>query len=272
MNKFISVDDIQFERSARAPIYQSQPLKVASFQDARPLSLWLPQAYFERSEPFPLALFFDGQNLFEDEGTLGGGWHLHRVLARREEQGLPVPVVLGLHHGQARDEELSPFPTLPGTRGQGAELMQWVHERLFPRLKSALRLDLTPLKTLVGGSSLGGLLALYSLFHYPRHYGKALAMSPALWPDRFAILQDLMMAKPLSGAQLYLDHGKKEVGPEHKELGDIMFQQSELLANLMECLGLEAGRTLMWHPDPEGEHNEKSWSRRLPQALEFLYD
>ena len=53
--------------------------------------------------------------------------------------------------------------------------------------------------------------------------------------------------------KVYLDHGKKE-GDEM--FGSILFNQSQLLADLLEILGLAPGQHLLWNPDPEGEHNE----------------
>ena len=247
-------DSLHFERVSHWPgrIYRSQPLNISGLEGERPVSLWLPPDYPAADAPaterrWPLAVFFDGQNLFGDEGTLAGGWQLHTALTARASACAAVPVVIGLHHGAQRESELSPWDPFPGVTGRAKSQLEWIKTRLLPELYRDLKLDPNPDHCLVAGSSLGGLLALYALFHQPESFGKALVMSPALWPNRFGIFQDLM-------------------------LGQILFEQTQLMADLLEVMGFEPGRRLCWNPDPEGEHNERCWSRRLPVALDFLYN
>lgn len=253
-------------------VYHSVPQSIPGIEGERPLSLWLPQGFGHPERIWPLAVFFDGQNLFGDEGTLAGGWHLHAQLAEREAAGKPVPVVLGLHHGPQRESELSPWNPFPGVEGKATAQLDWLKNQLLPQMLLDQRLDKDPDSALIAGSSLGGLAALYTLFHYPACFGKALVMSPALWPDRFAIFQDIMLAAPRADARIYLDHGQREIldaGKEH--FGKILFEQTQLMADLLDVLGFKPGERLCWNPDPEGEHNERCWSRRLPVALDFLY-
>lgn len=262
-----------FKRQKHLPglIYQSESLSIPGITGVRPLRLWLPPDYFTSEKTWPLALFFDGQNIFEDEGTLAGGWQVHRHLETRAAAGEQVPVVVGLHHGPERDAEMCVKDPYPGKQGQGQFLLDWIAETLLPGLQQKLQLSKDPAQHLVGGSSLGGQLALYTLFQLPQHFGKALVMSPALWPNRFGIFQDLLMLRPHPQAKIYLDHGQKEGPPEMQDIGDILFEQTQLMADVLDCLGFTPGKRLLWKPDPEGEHNEKSWSRRLPEALRFLY-
>lgn len=248
--------------------YRCQPLSVPGLTGERPLSLYLPPDYFKEAErPWPVAVFFDGHNLFDDEGTLAGGWHLHQAMAARQAQGLTVPVVIGIHHGEDRDGELSPWELYEGKPGYAVQLLKWFHESILPRLQQQLLLQSTNM--LIGGSSLGALTALYGILQYPSEYDKAIVMSPALWPDRFRIFEAVMGSLAWGNQRLYFDHGQKE---DHPELGDILFQQTTILVETLSILGLTREQNLFWRPDPEGEHNEKSWSRRLPEALGLMYE
>lgn len=247
-------------------IRTSQNVSIPGIAGERPLRVWAPA-----KAPKGLAVFFDGQNTFADHGTLAGGWHVHRYFEARQQAGQAVPLVIALHHGPQRDQELSPFAPFPDQPGLGALVLSWVQNTLIPALQNEFQTTFAAEDNLIGGSSLGGLLALYGLFHHATLFQRALVMSPALWPDRFAIFQDLMMCLPAENAKIYLDHGQKE-GPaeDPKQLGQILFEQSKLMADLLDVLGFVPGERLLWHADPEGEHNETAWRRRLPSALDFL--
>jgi predicted alpha/beta superfamily hydrolase len=248
--------------------YSAPPQHVPGLPEPLGLSGWLPPDYFAGEQRYPLALFLDGQNLFNPEHPQGG-WQLDQMLNQRAAKGLPVPVVVGIHHGTQREAEMSPWTTFPEQGPvHGTALLKWMSDTLLPTLHQQTRLYTGPEHTLIGGSSLGGLLALYALFHAPQHFGKALAMSPALWVGRFAIFEDLMMAKPHPAACLYLDHGEKE---GNEQLGDLLTQQHHLLRDLLDILGLTPGERLCHVIDPEGTHDEVSWRKRLPAALDFLY-
>lgn len=261
---------LRFQRLSRLPnhlCYRCQPLTVPGLEGKRPLSLYLPPDYFKEAEtPWPVAVFFDGHNLFDDVDTLAGGWRLHEAMADRHEKHLTVPVVIGIHPGVERDSELSPWPLYPGKPGYAITLMQWFHHEVLPRLQKQLLLQTQNM--LVGGSSLGALLALYTALEEPLRYDKALMMSPALWPDGFRIFEYVMGRSALSGKRLYFDHGQKE---DHPELGDILFQQTGVMVDTLALLGLKRDQEVFWRPDPDGEHNEASWSRRLPEALNLIY-
>ncbi len=248
--------------------YRCQPVDVPGLEGKRPVSLYLPPDYFKEAEVrWPVAVFFDGQNIFDDTDTLAGGWHVHEAMASRYQAGHTVPVVIGIHHGSDRDSELSPWRLYPGKKGVGKALLTWLHEELLPRLARQLLIHTCDM--LVAGSSLGGLMALYAVVHHPEYYRRALAMSPALWPDNFKIFEDLMGFFQLQHREIYLDHGGKE---DHPELGDILFQQTAMLADALTILGLAPEKEVFWRPDLEGEHNETSWRRRLPGALSLLYE
>jgi enterochelin esterase-like enzyme len=59
--------------------------------------------------PAPVLYMFDGQNLFDDEPSYAGGWHLHRSVRALGLKHRRAPVIVGIDHGgTARIEELSP--------------------------------------------------------------------------------------------------------------------------------------------------------------------
>jgi enterochelin esterase-like enzyme len=230
--------------------------------EPRLLRIYLPRGYSPDKPSFGLYMF-DGQNLFGDAPSFAGGWHLHEALERVARPGQPAPVAVGIDHGgPARLRELSPF-AVRGEPAQAHILLEWITQSLMPALEAELNLIPGPLGAVIGGSSMGGLCALWSHFHYPRAFGGALAMSPAFWIADKAIFTDLE-AQPLPPvSRIYLDAGGRE------DKGRLLPVVAAMASELAER-GYDSDR-LMWRPDARGGHNEMSWRRRLPKALRFFY-
>lgn len=239
------------------------PFAVPGFA-ARHLRIYLPRGYSPDQEGGNFALWmFDGQNIFGDEGSFSGGWHLHGAVERMARPGRQLPVIIGIDHGHAeRIRELSPFDW-EGEPGQSAAFLDWITGTLMPILGAALRLKEGAVGAVAGGSSMGGLAALWSHFHYPHAFGGALAMSPSIWLADRALFADLQKQPDPLLSRIYLDMGGRE------DKGR-MLPLAAALAEDLKNRGWDADR-LLWRPDAKGGHNEASWRRRLPKALRFLY-
>jgi predicted alpha/beta superfamily hydrolase len=231
---------------------------------ARYVRVYLPRNFRPEQEGGNFGLWmFDGQNVFDDAGSFSGGWYVHEAAERLARAGRPVPVIVGIDHGnEARVRELSPFDW-EGEPGQITLLLDWITGALMPLLSAELRLKEGPLGSVVGGSSMGGLAALWSHFHYPLAFGGALAMSPSLWLADQAIFADLEAQPDPPLSRIYLDMGARE------DKGRMLPVAAALAASLTGR-GWDGSR-LLWRPDAKGGHNEASWRRRLPKALRFLY-
>jgi enterochelin esterase-like enzyme len=228
----------------------------------RHLRIYLPRDYTPDRTWLALYLF-DGQNLFDDEGTFSGGWHVHEAVETLTRTRRPVPVVIGIDHGdEDRILELNPF-THDGVPGRLAEFAGWVTGELMPVLSEELKLVASPLGAVIGGSSMGGLAALWTHFHFPEFFGGALVMSPSFWLDNQKIFDDIAEQPDPAVSRIYLDAGARE-------------DRGRLIPIVAAMAAVLAGRgwdddKLMWRPDARGGHNEASWRRRMPKALRFLY-
>lgn len=208
-----------------------------------------------------LAIFFDGQNLFRDEGSFAGGWHAHHTLDRLAATGKKVPLLVGIHHGgNERIDELSPWRTQEGG-GRADQLLAWIVDRLLPHLQRTHGVATGPEHTLIGGSSMGGLMALYSFCKRPDVFGRVLSMSPSLWVGDGEIFREVARARLPASSRVYLDAGRRE---------GFMLHHAQQMAKLLLHKGFQIGRQLMWRPDTRGSHNERAWRRRLPKACRFL--
>jgi enterochelin esterase-like enzyme len=228
----------------------------------RSIRVYLPRGYVPAAPRFGLYLF-DGPNVFDDGASFSGGWHAHEIVEGLAKSRRPVPVVIGIDHGGSdRIRELSPF-AIEGEPGQADSFLGWITGSLMPVLTAELNLVPGPLGAVIGGSSMGGLAAFWSHFHYPQAFGGALAMSPAFWIANQAIFADIAAQPAPEVSRLYLDGGAREAR------GQVVEAVKTMAEHLTER-GYDSD-LLMWRADARGTHSEASWRRRLPKALRFMY-
>lgn len=246
-------------------LHHTKAFSIPGLKGTHPLTVYLPPDYDSSDERYPVAYMFDGQNLFGDEGSFAGGWHLHHALDARVARRRPVPIVVGIHHGgPSRMEELSPWTVRPGHPGLGDALLDWVVGPLRDMVAEDLRVLPTAEDTMIGGSSLGGLLALYGFFRHPERFGAALCMSPSLWVHQGAVFSHVARSPAYGEPKIYLDCGGREAH-------GYALEHALWMVQLLERKGFQRGQHVLWRPDARGAHNERNWRRRLPRALKFIY-
>lgn len=219
----------------------------------------------QRSEPRPLLVMFDGQNVFDDPGSFAGGWHVHEVVAHfARTRRAPAPIVVAIDHGgYARIDELAPFDD--GKRGgKLPRLIDAVVDKLIPRIEARFELAAG---YLIGGASLGGLASLYAHLMHPDVFAGALAMSPSLWFTRARVAALLHGHARPAQSRIYLDCGGRE--------GTGMWPPIDTFAQRLRNRGwtdtpARTDHRLMLRFDTRGKHNEAAWRRRFPKALRFL--
>ena len=237
------------------------PFAVPGFAP-RLIRIYLPRAYNPAEPHFGLYLL-DGQNVFDDAASFSGGWHVHEIVETLARSRRPVPVVIGIDHGgPERIHELSPF-AIEEQAGEAEAFFAWVTGRLMPVLTAELNLVPGPLGAVIGGSSMGGLAAFWSHFHYPQAFGGALVMSPSFWIAGQAIFDDIAGQPTPPVSRIYLDGGRRE------DKGRLVPILQRMVNHLVER-GYDSD-SLMWRADAKGTHSEASWRRRLPKGLRFMY-
>ena len=249
-------------------LISSGPYFVPGLPEQHRITAYLPPGYSESDRAYPLAIFFDGQNLFSDEGSFRGGWHLHHLLDERACRGAKIPLVIAIHtDGWSRTSALSPW-TEEDAPALGDRMVNWVADWLIPTIRSEVRTLPGPEYTLIGGSSLGGLLSLFAGFRRPDVFGRVLAMSPSLGisKGRHGPIYSFVEEAKHGPHRIYLDAGGKECPCGH------VLRHAEDMAIVLIDKGYQPGHSLMWYPDPAGDHDEYHWRKRLPLAVNFICD
>jgi pimeloyl-ACP methyl ester carboxylesterase len=220
----------------------------------------------------------DGQNVFGDEGSFAGGWHADLAVdgfaagetsqtrGDKLEPAIGAPVILAVDHGGTeRIAELG-APSSPKL----ATLIDLIVDRMLPAARAHAQLREGPPSAYVAGSSMGGLAALYMHFRRPEVFGGALAMSPSLWFERRAIFGFVEAQPTPHPSRVYLDAGAREGAGRLAVLTDAM---ADLLVKRGYSRSAKPSSDLrvLSLVDPHGMHTEKTWRRRLPKALRFIF-
>lgn len=227
-------------------------IPIHQLETSRRFSVLLPASYFNTDRRYPVLYMHDAQNLFDSAEAFGGvEWGVDESMASLAEEGSEAIVVAIDHGGETRISEYNPFG-----KGAGKRYLTWLLGSLKPLIDAEFRTRPEREQTFMGGSSMGGLISLYALFHAPEVVGGVLAMSPSLWVHRFAILDDARHA-PLDSVRIYLDHGTKE-------------QTARPMLVALQERGMVNGENLLFVAEKGATHTEAAWARRFPDAVRFL--
>jgi predicted alpha/beta superfamily hydrolase len=244
------------------------------FRNTRKLRIWLPPGYGSPQNGqrrYPVLYMNDGQNLFDPATSFTHvAWQVGEAANALISNGIVEPLmVVGMDNAQSeRIREYVPYRSFrpPLFRPLGGRYPEFLDEVMAFVAKS-YRVAGGAENTGLGGSSLGGLIALYTAFERPGLIGKLLAESPSLF---FANRRFLRQSRHFRDwpERVYLGIGTAESGQREKDsqfVADVLELESNMVRN-----GLDDKHLRVWVEDG-ANHSEGSWARRFPEALAFLF-
>ncbi|NUQ30282.1 MAG: alpha/beta hydrolase [Acidobacteriaceae bacterium] len=233
----------------------------------REIFVYLPPQYFEQPERrFATLYLHDGQNLIDPRTSHipGQTWRAHATVDRLAAAGqIESLILVGIFHaGVRRITEYTPSsdPELGG--GEGENYARFLVEELKPFVDSRYRTLPETERTGLGGSSLGGLISLWTGFHFPGVFGRLAVLSPSLWWTRRSIFDDVERLSPEPKPRIWLDIGLLE-GGRH-------VRNAAAMAALLRRKGWDEAH-LRYLEEPAGTHSEEAWAARLGDVLRFLF-
>ncbi len=242
----------------------------------RDLLVWLPPGYDDpanASATYPVLYMMDGQNLFDVHPGAPAEWGVDEAMGELLAAGRVRPIiVVGVPHaGVARVEEYIPPVTregiLDGRPPAGDEFVAWMRREVMPRVERSFRVKAGPEHTAIGGSSLGGLIALYAGVTHPDAFGLVLAESPALTFSQRYDWRVLFAGVERWPRRAFLGVGGKEGGENAERSAAYAGAVKELHSRMAKG----GGEGVRFVYEPEATHHERAWRERLPVALEFLF-
>jgi predicted alpha/beta superfamily hydrolase len=228
----------------------------------RKVLVMLPAEYDASPQTrYPVLYMHDGQRVFVD-------WRIDELMEPlfAANQMQPI-IVVAIFNGDSQEERFSDYtPTHDSkfAKSGNADLYgRMIVEELKAIMDSEFRTAPEPANTAIGGTSLGGLVSLYLALKYPNIFGKVAVMSPSVWWDKQMILREVKKLNSKPAQKIWLDIGTKE--------GDQAIAATKALRDALLAKGWRRDLDLKYFEANGAEHDEKSFARRAPEMLKYLF-
>ena len=232
----------------------------------RRVYLYLPDSYtLEPEKRYPVMYMFDGHNVFFDaDATYGKSWGMKKYMDKSRKRLIIVAVECN-HEGNRRLQEYSPVnfenATLGKVKGKGRVYMNWLVKTLKPYIDENYRTLPDRLNTIICGSSMGGLMALYGACVYNHVFQRAACLSPSIWVNPGKVLEMVARANIRNDTCIYMDYGALE-------MFNLVANQESLISTSHMLLTKRVNLALRIVPG--GTHCEASWEQQIPIFMDCL--
>ncbi len=267
-------------------------LRAAGLPNQR-LTIWLPPGYDVGTQRYRVLYMHDAQNLFDPAlSNFNKVWAADAAMMRYAVDSGEVPwIVVGIWSpGADRYRQYLPFPAYDqaseSLRAKMDEYAQgplvshryldWMTGVLKPWCDRVFRTRPERANTAIIGSSMGGLISLYSFLEHPDIFGRAGCVSthwPAIAPQNvdstdpelIAIWSGMLREKlgDPGGRKLWFDHGTATLDAFYPPY------QAAIDAHMAKT-GWQRGRDWESRSYEGAEHEENAWAARLPEVLNWV--
>jgi iron(III)-enterobactin esterase len=269
MNSVLNTHD-----SGRGQLVRLPRACSTTLGNCRDVTAYLPAGYTapaNAARTYPVLFMHDGQNVWDDHDCCFGhtGWELNVTLDAEITAGRVRPVVvIAAASTVDRNNEYGLSPSTMDA------FMRFQIDELQPQALAHVRWDHQ--RVGIGGSSLGGLVAMHLALRAPETYAAAVSLSGAFWPgqDEGWALRDQL---PSLGAQplaIYLDHGgsvtaNSDGAQDSVEVRDLLVDLGWQRSDSPACAPGDGA--LCYYSEPGATHDELAWKARAWRFLRFVY-
>ncbi|MGM0837943.1 MAG: alpha/beta hydrolase [Bacillota bacterium] len=244
------------------------PIYIPSLENERLVRVHLPEDYSVHDEKkFPVLYMHDGQNVFQDEGAIGGvSLGLEDYLNTKKLEVILVAI------DQVSAERLNEYcPWVNGKfnkelrgnesyGGKGKQYIDFIVNELKPLIDEKYRTISD--NTSIAGFSLGGLISTYAACMYPQVFQHIILLSPSFLANQEE-MEKLINQSDLSTIKsLYLDFGAIEAGLGSPINKAFVASNQTIYQLLKEKI---ANSRLVMIDD--GEHNYESFRKRRAELF-----
>lgn len=242
----------------------SEKFFIPQLNRTRKIWALLPYNYHKTDKTYPVLYLQDAQNLF-NEGSAFGNWEIDKKMSILAEYGRGDVIIIAIENGsEDRIKEYILDNDSITKNAEGKKYIRFLADTLKPYVDSVYRTKPEREFTGIGGSSLGGLISIYSGFLYPEVYSKLLIFSPSLWVNPENNFPQMNFKNPYE-IKVYMYGGEME--------GSQMTERIALFEKTLESW--ENSHSIQFEfkisINDEGKHQEFYWSQEFPRAVEWLF-
>lgn len=241
----------------------SDSFHIPQLNTHRKIWIYLPADYTTTNKRYPVIYMQDAQNLFDEATSFSQEWGVDETLDQQAAAGGEECIVIGIENsGTQRLNEYSPWRNAKYGGGLGEAYAAFLAETLKPFVDRHYRTKQQAKYTTVAGSSMGGLISLYTGLRYPEKFGNMGVFSPSLWfaKDDLKFFVNKNQRK-LRNSRIYMVAGKNESQEMQSDIEDV--------TTLLLRKGVRS-KNLKTKIDEDGKHNELYWRREFPAAAAWL--
>ena len=253
-------------------------IESKSLGESRTIRVWLPAGYdADSSARYGVLYMQDGQNCFDQAtSAFGHEWQIDETLTSLiADKKIPPLIVVGVDNSPINRINEFTYDTdsrHPGGGG-GEHYSAFLLSEVKPFVDQTYRTRPDRDHTMIGGSSLGGLISLDIARRHPDIFGGIIAMSPSLWWADEALTRRIEVdAGGLCGTTIWLDIGSREDRPLAGDADPENQRTVEQAQRLDASLTREGIVHRLTIDHQHAEHNEVSWASRFPKAIEYLME
>lgn len=264
-----------FEKKGKQGLVYGFKMEAYPDKRYRNVRVWLPEEY-DGIKKFPVIYMHDGQNLFDDKEPRAK-WYVDKEMQYMKKDGISA-IIVGIDNAETRMSELCPdilpindecykICKLPPEKviPTGNLYAEFITFQLKPWIDDNFLTFPDKENTIIGGSSMGGLMSFYMLLKYPEIYGSALVFSP-----NFVMYEKPAFMELLSG----LDYEKfcnNKIFIFHGGIGleDDNWPYVREVFEIMRDKGMDENHLALIY-DSRQPHYETAWRKYFREAVVFL--
>lgn len=242
------------------------------------LDIILPPDYTTSGARYPVLYLNDGQDLPR--------LRMAAILdSLYRKQAIQPFVLVAIHAGDRIQEYGTAARADYMNRGSKAGLYtDFVLTELLPYSRKHYRVSTDPAQSVFAGFSLGGLSAFDIVFHHPDRFSKAGVFSGSFWwrsksteagyrDETDRIMHDLVRKGVYSPTlKFWFETGTNDETSDRNNNGiiDAIDDTTDLIDELVKK-GYHREKDIRYVEIPGGEHNQKTWSKIMPDFLMWAF-
>lgn len=242
----------------------AQQSRLQSFEvEGRKVHVYLPPNY-EEKKSFPVLYLLDGQNLFDENLAYAGEWRVDETLDEIYQEKGRGFIAVGIENGkQDRIAEYTEVVHSKYGGGQAESHAKFLLDFVIPIVQNTFKTDNRAKNNLIGGSSLGGIMALYLGLNHPQYFQNILSFSPSIWFYEKEVSQIYHLSKSNQKQRFFIETGSLE--------GEEMTNIVEPLKDVLIDQGISK-KHIHAQIIQDQNHNEAFWASEFKKSIIFLFD